>query len=1060
MARNTPIIRAGALILEPSNGGEHREIPAESDAWFTWLESARTFAFEDPSGRFTARKKRRWGVDYWYAFRRRSGRLYETYLGKARDITLGRLRAVATRLNQLGGRASGAQTELPADMQLEQTVDSSLTKSHPSITKLKAPQVRLPQLVRTAAVDRLALATERPLTLVSAPAGYGKTTLLTQWLATMHLPTTWLSLDERDNDLVRFWTHVSAALEQAIPSLLEGVRPPAPARGMRSANDILTELIAALAKAPSPTLLILDNYHELTTDNSSIHDAVAYLVEHLPPQVHLVVASRTIPPLPLAKLRTRHHLLELDTGDLQFTLTETRVFLRRRMKLDLSDEEIAVLHERTEGWITALQLAALALKEQSDTRRWITEFSGENRHIFDYLVEEVVKSMPPQWYTFALQTALLDRLSGPLCDAVTRLSNSQATLEEMERANLFLVPLDDRREWYRFHHLFADVLRRYLRLIRPRLVPLLYARASAWCETHALALEAIDYAFAANEVEMERVAQLIEGYIPVALASGKIALLRDRLERLPDKLVRERPRLCIAHAYTLFLSGERTVLLRRVHDAEEAVARSQHLYSASDLTILRSEILALRTIAPTLLGAGSPQMLIALFQRALAALPRNHAFRTFITLYIGIHQMLDGDVHTASRTLMGLMRARESQGNSFYVGYIILYLGLVTLLQGRLDDTLELCGRAAQHLATSGDDDLEARIHLIRGKVFYERNELDQALDHLRHGMSLRYDPAAFLIEGFPALAYVHLALGNRDAAHQTIERSHTEWERARAEHRTLWVWTRRQIRAHQARLWLLEGDVAAASAWAHELERISAAAPASKSAPPTYVREWEEIVLARAYLAERRTSDALALLDALSETANAGKRVARLLEILVLRAVAHDSLGDTSTALSVLQQAVELGAPQRFVRVFVEGGTTIGRLLLVLQANLTRPSTSARPRRDVRIQHYLKSIADAFASAEQHGGYSRRRHAPAAHGDERAADARATEPEQILTPREQEVIRLIADGASNNDIARMLVIAQSTAKRHVSNIFAKLKVRSRTQAVARARELGFLTAE
>ncbi|MGH2515200.1 MAG: hypothetical protein ACRDHP_06045 [Ktedonobacterales bacterium] len=586
MVRHTPTIRAGSLILEPPTGDEYVTIPAESDAWFAWLETARTFAYDDPSGRFTARKKRRWSADYWYAFRRRGGRLYETYLGKAKDVTIGRLRMVASRLNDLAGRASWTQTVLAADAQTGQAGITGTSIAYPDLAALTWPRARLSQLIRTRAVDRLTQVMERPLTIVSAPAGYGKTTLLAQWIAVSRLTSAWLSVDERDNDPVRFWRHMCSALEQLIPGHFDTGWFPADARGTQVTGVILSRLIAALPKAPSPTLLICDDYSEIRADNAVIHDAVAYLVERLPPHVHLVLASRTVPPLPLAGLRARHSLLELRAADLQFTLLEAGAFLTRLMHLDLLDDEVAILQTRTEGWIAGLQLAALSLREQTDSAGWIAEFGGENRYIFDYVVEEIINHLPSEIRSFVLRTAVLDRLSAPLCAAVTGSSNSQAMLEDMERTNLFLVPLDDRRGWYRFHHLFADVLRRYLRQTRSNIIPELYSRASVWCEANGLDIEAIDYAFAANAVG--RAAQLLTTYAPAALARGHFVLLRDRLERLPDSLLRAQPHLCVAHAYTLYVTGERTLWRWRVRDAEEALAHSVNSFDLPELAILRA----------------------------------------------------------------------------------------------------------------------------------------------------------------------------------------------------------------------------------------------------------------------------------------------------------------------------------------------------------------------------------------------------------------------------------------------------------------------------------------
>jgi LuxR family maltose regulon positive regulatory protein len=723
---------------------------------------------------------------------------------------------------------------------------------------------------------------------------------------------------------------------------------------------------------------------------------------------------------------------------------------------------VAVLQARTEGQVAALQLAALSLRDQADPHAWIAQLSGANRHIFDYLVEEVVKRMPSHLYTFALQIALLDRLSGPLCDAVTRTSSSQAMLEEMERANLFLVSLDDRREWYRLHPLFADVLRRHLRHTRPRLAPHLYARASAWCESHALTLDAIDYALAADEYKdeydeynEERTAQLIEAYIPSALASGYHLLLRERLERLPDKLIRARPRLAVAHAYTLYLSGERTVFQRRIQAAEQAIARAAPQLDPAELAVLQAEEIALQSGIRTLLGQAAPRELIAVLRQAQATLPHDHEFHNLIALYIGINQALDDDVRAGSKTLDRLMHASEVQGNGFYIGYSILYLGLTTLLQGQFSAILAVCARVARRLAGHGDDALEARVQFIQGTVLYERGNLEQALDHLRRCIPLRYDPGPFWMAAFPALAYAHFALGDPAAAQQTMEQGLAKWEESQAEHKTLWVWTGRYARAHQARLWLLQGDVESAAAWAQELTRVHHT-PARRAEPPSYIREWEEIVLARLYLAADQAGDALALLTTLSEAAEAGGRLARLLEILILKAVAYEALDDTPTALRTLWQAVELGRPQRFVRTFVEGGPVILRLLSLLRTEGARQSASGQRPREATAQHYIASLLNAFQPARQAPTHGDTGHSVAAGATELPSGL----PAPKLTPRQREVLRLVAEGASNDDIARILVIASSTAKRHVSNIFAALDVRRRTQAVARARELGFLSTD
>lgn len=1064
MARHTPTIQAGVLFLEPPTGGDRVEVVLESAAWFRWLESARTFAFEDASGRFTARKRRRWDADYWYAFRRGSGRLYETYLGKARDITLGRLHAAAVKLSQLATRTSAIGTEVSTGIRSRLVVNSRGDLPQPSIVTPNAPRVRVSQLIHTAAVDRLAAAAEHVLTVVSAPAGYGKTSLLAQAIETLPLSTTWLTLDQSDNDPISLLTRVAIALDRVVPGLLEAMHQAAGRGWYRSADVLLAALIAALPNVPAPSLLVLDDYHELQPDNAAVHAAVAHLVAHLPPQMHLIVASRVVPPLPLAALRTRYRLLELGTTDLQLTLPETRDFLARYVPQRLTDEEVEVLHARTEGWIAALQFAALSLRGQADLHAWIAQFSGANRHIFNYLVEEVVKHLPPHLYKFALQISLLDRLCGPLCDAVTRSGKSQAMLEEMECSNLFLVPLDDRREWYRLHHLFADVLRRHLRQTWPDLVPHVYVRASVWCESHELALEAIDYALAANEAEAERTAQLIEAYIPSAIANRYFVLLRERLESLPDKLVRDRPRLAVAHALTLILAGERVMFPRRVQEAEQAVARATHQLDPSEVAILKAETVALRVSISALMGEAALPELIATLERAQASLPHDHEFRSYIVLITGICQILDGNVRAGSKTLDSLMRTSGAQGDRFYVGNTVMHLGHALLHQGHFDAALALCTHVERRLAVPGDDALEGLVRIIRGQVHYARGELGQALDYLRQADSLSdYDPCAFWIEGFSALAHVHLALGNRDAAQWTMERDVATWEESQAERKILWVWTGRYARAHQARLWLLQGDVESAATWAREVARASDGAPKGRAAPPSHVHEWEAIVLARLHLATHREGDALARLTTLSAAAETDGRLTRLLEILVLKAVAHDALDDTPAAMATLWRALELGRPQRFVSTFVEGGPVIRRLLSLPQSERARQSasdecgTSGLPAKEAAtLHHYIADLLEAFTAAEQTGSIQPGRQPEAMSDDESSPRP----PALTLTPRERKVLRLIAAGASNNDIARILVIAVPTAKRHVSNIFAALEVHRRTQAVARARELGLLSAD
>lgn len=1064
MGRSTPVLRAGVLIIEPSGVGKRTEIHVESDAWFRWLQGARAFSFDDATGRFTARKKRRRGADYWYALRRYSGSLYETYLGKTADMTLRRLRSASARLSELAERgrlahaesASSARQSSPITSAMGGTVEASDTR--PSTAAIVAPEIprEMPRtrLIPTHSLERMRLAPLYPLTVLSAPAGYGKTALLAQWSKTTQLTTAWLTLRTRDNDPARFWRRIVEALAPLVPDLVFALR--APEGATTAQTDVtLTTIINALPSAPSPIALILDNYHEVRPDNADIHTSIAELVAHLPPQAHLALASRTAPPLPLTKLRAQRRVLELHAADLALTLSEAAVFLRQLAHVALSDEQIAILHERTEGWVTGLQLAALSLREHTDIARWIYEFSGENRSIYDYFIEEVVDLLPSELRAFALHVAPLDRFSALLCDAVTRSSESEALLDELDRANLFLVSLDDRREWYRFHHLFADALRRYLRLKQPSLTLATYHRASQWCRSHSLTREAIDYAFAAREPA--RAARLLEDYLPSALAGPAQTLVANWLNQLPNALVRERPRLCMAQAYLLMTSGgERTLIRQRLRDAEKSLALAGRTLGPARSAALRREIQIVSSGIRFLLGDIPPRTSLDLRKQTLVALPSQHALTSFTRLCIGIEQLAGGDTGAAYRTLYALWRASDTRSDTFETRMSLLYLGLALLRLRRLDDALARCD-LPQRQGIQHNERIVACARLISGTVYYERNQLDRALDTLSSGIATRNDdPAVFLLGAYPTLAYVHLAMGNGEDAQQTIEQGLAVWTKEQTGNALISPWTGKELLAHQARLDLLAGRVGAASDWARQLEAEMRGAGSSRGQTPACVREWEETVLARTYLAERRAHEAVELLRKLDDAAEATGRTERLLEILVLQVVAHDANGDIPAAWRALQRAIALAAPQRVICAFVEGGPTIQRFLRGLQTEHAPGSSGGRWLRKRSPRRFVESILNAFALQGQSGVRDRRRRAAATTGNRSAPQPASPR----LTRRQRQILHLVEDGATNQDIARDLVISPATVKRHMSNIFTQMGVTNRTKAVTRALELGLLAPE
>ena len=475
MARTTPRICDGVLALH--EGAQAQSIAVESAAWWKWLtaEHHQTFYFENALGSFTARREYKHGGWYWYAYRKRARKLHKAYLGKAEELTLDRLNATAVAL---AGNSPIGVTSAQTEQEDSQKADASNTWSGDLllITKFSAPPTHANLIARPRLIAQLIAGLDHPLTLISAPPGFGKTSLLSQWVQHSALPVSWVTLDEADNDPVRFWHSLIAALQLAHPQLSS--RPLAALQSSQQAaiESTVTALINTLTALPEPFALLLDDYHLIETP--IIHQSLAFLLDHLPARMRLVIASRADPPLPLARLRARNQLTELHAADLRFDVDEAASFLNQTMRLNLPKEEIAALAERTEGWIAGLHLAALSLHGQKDTTSFIAAFTGSHRYIFDYLTNEILDQQPEQMQDFLLHTSLLDRLSGPLCQAVTGQAQAQALLERLEQANLFLVPLDDRRQWYRYHQLFAEVLRDRLQRLHPETIPRLHQRAA------------------------------------------------------------------------------------------------------------------------------------------------------------------------------------------------------------------------------------------------------------------------------------------------------------------------------------------------------------------------------------------------------------------------------------------------------------------------------------------------------------------------------------------------------------------------------------------------------
>ena len=782
-------------------------------------------------------------------------------------------------------------------------------------TKLHVPRWQHGLVARPRLSERLSRGAESALTLVSAPAGFGKTTLLAEWLAAAPADgrsVAWLSLDRRDNDPALFWTYLVAALKTAAPgagagalSLLQPPQPPSEAGLVTLLND--------LDAISNDVVLVLDDYHVI--DAREVQDGMAFLLEHLPPQIHLVIGSRADPVLPLARLRGRGELVEIRAADLRFTPGEAAAYLNGAMGLVLTAADVAALEGRTEGWIAALQLAALSLQGREDTAAFIDGFAGDDRYIVDFLAEEVLQRQPGHVQQFLLQTSILDRLSGPLCDAVTGQDGGKARLAALERGNLFLVPLDDRRRWYRYHQLFADVLHARLRDEQPDDVPDLHRRASAWYEQNGEPSEAIRHALAAGD--FDRAADLVELAIPAMRRSRQEAAVLGWLELLPDEVVRVRPVLSVGFAGALLAGGEFEGVEARLRDAEhwldEATDTRQGSHApAAEMVVvddaefrrLPAEIELYRAALAMARGDGPGTVRHA--RRALELSPADeHLGRASAAALMGLASWASGDLEAGHSAYAECMAGLRRAGHIADTFGCAIALADIRRAQGRLGEAMRTYEQALQRASQPGGPVLRGTADMYVGmsEVYRERGDLPAATRHLLRSQELGEHT------GLPqnryrwrvAMARIRQAEGDLGGALDLL----SEAERLYAGDFFPNV---RPVPALRARVRVAQGEWGEALGWARE-QGLSVDDDLS------YLREFEHITLARVLLAryqderaEASLHEATRLLERLLPAAEQGGRTGSVIEILVLRALAHQARGDVPAALASLQRRGDAG--------------------------------------------------------------------------------------------------------------------------------------------------------
>jgi LuxR family maltose regulon positive regulatory protein len=875
------------------------------------------------------------------------------------------------------------------------------------------------------------------LTLISAPAGFGKTTLVREWIAIYEGQVAWLSLDEGDSDPARFLTYLVTALRAVAPNIGEGVLASLQSSQPLLTEAILTALLNEISALPHNFVLVLDDYHVI--DSKPVDEALTFLVEHLPTQMHLVITTREDPILPIPRLRARRQLTELRAADLRFTPSEAAEFLDQVMDVHLSPEDVAALEDRTEGWIGGLQLAALSMRGRQDVAGFIHAFAGDNRYIVEYLIEEVLQRQPEDTRNFLLRTSILDRLSGPLCDAVVgnQEPRSKAQLETLQRGNFFLIPLDDKRQWYRYHHLFSDVLRMHLLTEQPEVVPALHRRASAWYEQNGSPADAIRYALAGED--FERAAGLIELTSPTMHRNRQEATVFRWMQALPDEVFQARPVLSVLHVAAIMSNGQVEGVESLLRDAERWLdiindkgERPKGMIVVNEEEFRRLPGAIAMYHAGLALVRGDVADTLRYARRVLDVVPKeDHLGRGGASGLMGLALWTKGDLENAHETFAEGMAQLQMAGNISDAVGGVLGLADIRIAQGRLQDAMRTYKRALQLAREHGNPKVRGTADMYVGMSELERehNDLQTAMHLLLQSQEQGEHT------GFPqhpyrwrvAKARLREAMGDLDDALALLDEAEPLYV-------SDFFPNVRPVGALKARIWVAQGKLDQALGWARE-QGLSAGNDL------TYLREFEHITLAMILLAQykseqsdRSIHDAIGLIERLLHAAEEGGRTGNVIEILVLQALTHQMQDNIPAALISLGRALTLAEPEGYIRLFLDEGANIETLLRKAAAREIMPDYTGR-------------LLSAF-HADQQDIQREALRFPS------ATSLALIEP---LSQRELDILRLFKTELSGPEIAQELVIALSTVRTHTKSIYSKLNVNSRRAAVKRAVELGLI---
>jgi LuxR family maltose regulon positive regulatory protein len=1020
-----PEVCNGLLYEAPASNGVARTLRVESAAWYTWLESHKSFRFKASVGSFTARKECRSENWYWYAYSRQQGKLVTAYLGRSSDLTLERLQAVA-----LAFRTSPAQAKSGTLPKRPVQETEAAPSEHIMVTKLQAPPLPPHLVPRPSLKQRLNIALRNKLTLQSAPAGFGKTTILSEWATCSPWPVAWLSLDESDNDPVGFWGYLIAALENIQPGIGEHTLALLRAQQAPPIEAVITVLVNTITAIPHDFALVLDDYHLITTP--AIHRALFFFLNYLPAQMHLLIASRVDPPFSLPRLRANCWLTELRAHDLRFSSQEVAALFFRLTGLELPEEIVTNLEALTEGWIAGLQLAAISAQGLPDITAFLETFTGHDLYIFDYLANEVWQKLPRTMQLFLLKASLPERLNASLCDALTGQANGQQILEQLEKANLFIVRLDNQRRWYRFHHLFQEFLGAHLHMLSPEKVKELHLRACTWYERNGLINEAIHHALRAGDAL--RAAQLVMSVGQKLVEHNEVATLAQWLEALPEELFSSLPRLCLLRGWLSITNGQ--VLdsrqwLQRAQQGIENNASSPLPHTEQELAVITGELAILRSHVTIFLG-DIPRSLEWASQ-ALSLIPEDNLFlRSLGELNLGVANWLSDDIPAATRAMT---RAEEigQTANNLYVRLMAFCILIhIQMELGHLRRAMQICQQALQLVEEKKGEALSATavLHISRGQLFYLWNDLEAADRSLQEGIALckRWRHRDLMIYCYTVMAQIKQAQGDFQSALKMVLLAEQSIQGNRPHY-----WIASAISALQIQLALVQQNFALIEQW-------------QRTEMCSYVNIFEQEALAHIALAQNQPEKALSILTEIFQRVETIGRVGAMIDILLLQTVAYQQQNTPEQALRTLAHALTLAEPEGFIRPIIDAGPVVKELLTLLTTGkhaASVPPCAVSPA-------YLQALIDVFDNAAKLQIHL-----------EATPCLKQGQPAQHemlnLSQRELEIIALLVAGLSTQEIAQRVIITEGTVKWYIKRIYSKLQVHNRAQLVRQAREFGIV---